>query len=144
MLLRKIQVHLSRKYSQNFMVQVALEHILIHVYRLQQLQRTQWKDKVNILFGDMRHLNVPEQADILVSELLGSFGDNELSPECLDGAMRFLKGDARSILMQSSKSHAFLRGRHFDPVIILSVLGTHSIYQTPSISRWPQGREGRR
>ncbi len=32
------------------------------------------------------------QADILVSELLGSFGDNELSPECLDGAVKFLKG----------------------------------------------------
>ena len=32
------------------------------------------------------------QADILVSELLGSFGDNELSPECLDGAQSFLKG----------------------------------------------------
>lgn len=32
------------------------------------------------------------QADILVSELLGSFGDNELSPECLDGALRLLKG----------------------------------------------------
>jgi type II protein arginine methyltransferase len=28
--------------------------------------------------------------DILVSELLGSFGDNELSPECLDGAQRVL------------------------------------------------------
>jgi hypothetical protein len=26
-----------------------------------------------------------------VSELLGSFGDNELSPECLDGAMAALK-----------------------------------------------------
>ena len=25
------------------------------------------------------------KADILVSELLGSFGDNEMSPECLDG-----------------------------------------------------------
>ena len=35
---------------------------------------------------------MPEKVDILVSELLGSFGDNELSPECLDGAMRFLKG----------------------------------------------------
>lgn len=39
----------------------------------------------------MRTLEVPEPADIIVSELLGSFGDNELSPECLDGAMRFLK-----------------------------------------------------
>ena len=33
---------------------------------------------------------VARQADVLVSELLGSFGDNELSPECLDGAQRFL------------------------------------------------------
>src|SRR6185369_16102162 len=40
----------------------------------------------------MRFIEVPEKADILVSELLGSFGDNELSPECLDGAQRFLKG----------------------------------------------------
>ncbi|KAH9798421.1 protein arginine N-methyltransferase 1.5 [Citrus sinensis] len=32
-----------------------------------------------------------------VSELLGSFGDNELSPECLDGAQRFLKQDGISI-----------------------------------------------
>lgn len=43
------------------------------------------------MHGDMRTLNVPEPADIIVSELLGSFGDNELSPECLDGAVRFLK-----------------------------------------------------
>ena len=28
------------------------------------------------------------RADIVVSELLGSFGDNELSPECLDGVQR--------------------------------------------------------
>lgn len=46
---------------------------------------------MKLVFGDMRHIDVPEKADILVSELLGSFGDNELSPECLDGAMRFLK-----------------------------------------------------
>ena len=30
---------------------------------------------------------------MLVSELLGSFGDNELSPECLDGVQKFLKGE---------------------------------------------------
>lgn len=38
-----------------------------------------------------------EKADILVSELLGSWGDNELSPECLDGAQRFLKEGGVSI-----------------------------------------------
>lgn len=39
----------------------------------------------------MRVWEAPEKADILVSELLGSWGDNELSPECLDGAQKFLK-----------------------------------------------------
>jgi len=31
-----------------------------------------------------------------VSELLGSFADNELSPECLDGAQKFLASDGAS------------------------------------------------
>ena len=36
--------------------------------------------------------NVPVRykIDILISELLGSFGDNELSPECLDGVQHLL------------------------------------------------------
>ena len=62
------------------------------VRRLQQRQAMDWGEKVQLIFGDMRVIDVPEKADILVSELLGSFGDNELSPECLDGASRFLKG----------------------------------------------------
>ena len=45
----------------------------------------------------MRHWEAPQKADILVSELLGSFGDNELSPECLDGAQKFLKEGGISI-----------------------------------------------
>lgn len=59
--------------------------------RLQARKEAEWGDKVQILHGDMRVIEIPEKADILVSELLGSFGDNELSPECLDGAMRFLR-----------------------------------------------------
>ena len=40
----------------------------------------------------MRHLSVDElKGDILMSELLGSFGDNELSPECLIPTERFLR-----------------------------------------------------
>ena len=50
-----------------------------------------WKGRVTVVAGDMRHWKAPEQCDILVSELLGSFGDNELSPECLDGMQKFLK-----------------------------------------------------
>lgn len=47
---------------------------------------------MTVVSCDMREFNPPEKADILVSELLGSFSDNELSPECLDGAQKFLKG----------------------------------------------------
>jgi protein arginine N-methyltransferase 5 len=62
------------------------------LYRLQQRQSKEWQDQeIRLLFGDMRFIDVPEKVDVLVSELLGSFGDNELSPECLDGATRFLK-----------------------------------------------------
>lgn len=55
-------------------------------------KKTKWKDDVTVVHTDMREWNPPEKADIIVSELLGSFGDNELSPECLDGAQRLLKG----------------------------------------------------
>lgn len=57
-----------------------------------------WGDHVEVVSCDMRKWDAPEKADILVSELLGSFGDNELSPECLDGAQRFLNGKFHSYL----------------------------------------------
>ncbi|PHJ21997.1 histone arginine methyltransferase prmt5 [Cystoisospora suis] len=50
-----------------------------------------WR-RVRVLESDMREVRhlVEERADILVSELLGSFGDNELSVECLHGAQQQL------------------------------------------------------
>ncbi|KAM7344033.1 protein arginine N-methyltransferase 5 isoform 1-T1 [Cochliomyia hominivorax] len=61
-----------------------------------------WHNKdVHIFSKDMREFSPPEQADILVSELLGSFGDNELSPECLDCAQKLLKPDGISIPCKS-------------------------------------------
>lgn len=39
-----------------------------------------------------------------MSELLGSFGDNELSPECLDGAQAFLKPGTGISIPQSYTS----------------------------------------
>lgn len=54
-------------------------------------------ENVTIVASDMRDLEGVFQADIIVSELLGSFGDNELSPECLDGANNLLKKDGVSI-----------------------------------------------
>lgn len=59
--------------------------------------KEKWNNQVTIINTDMRIWNPPEKCDILVSELLGSFGDNELSPECLDGAQKYLKSDGISI-----------------------------------------------
>ena len=64
---------------------------------LQERRALEWGDNVELVFSDMRDFNPPQQADMIVSELLGSFGDNELSPECLDGVMRCLKPDGISI-----------------------------------------------
>lgn len=62
---------------------------------------TQWQDRpfahVSLHHGDMRGFQGNEKADIVISELLGSFGDNELSPECLDGVYLAVKPDAISI-----------------------------------------------
>ncbi|KAJ3188946.1 hypothetical protein HDU85_004662 [Gaertneriomyces sp. JEL0708] len=67
------------------------------IVTLQLRKANEWGDRVQVIHTDMRYWNCPEQADILVSELLGSFGDNELSPECLDGAQKVLKPTGISI-----------------------------------------------
>ncbi|KAJ3148812.1 hypothetical protein HK101_002118 [Irineochytrium annulatum] len=64
---------------------------------LNSKKASSWGDRVTVFHADMRYWEAPEKADIIVSELLGSFGDNELSPECLDGAQRFLKDGGISI-----------------------------------------------
>ncbi|XP_048449876.1 protein arginine N-methyltransferase 5, partial [Rhincodon typus] len=70
----------------------AVEKNLNAVVTLQNWKYEEWGDQVTVVPCDMREWEAPVKADIIVSELLGSFGDNELSPECLDGAQRFLKG----------------------------------------------------
>lgn len=54
-------------------------------------------ERVEIIAKDMRDWDAPEAADIIVSELLGSWGDNELSPECLRGVEQYLKPTGVSI-----------------------------------------------
>ncbi|ELU40773.1 shk1 kinase-binding protein 1 [Rhizoctonia solani AG-1 IA] len=75
---------------------------LLIKHRLQGRKAREWPDFVHIKFGDMRTVQLPEPVDILVSELLGSFGDNELSPECLDGAMLNTWGQAEGISIPAS------------------------------------------
>jgi len=64
-----------------------------YVYLLRQNELV-WNNRVTVVKTDMRAWEGPRikgeediitKVDILVTELLGSFGDNELSPECLDG-----------------------------------------------------------
>ncbi|KAF2239011.1 arginine N-methyltransferas-like protein [Viridothelium virens] len=64
---------------------------------LQKHNLGMWGNAVQIVKSDMRSWQGPVltdgqigKVDILVSELLGSFGDNELSPECLDGVQHVL------------------------------------------------------
>ncbi|KAI9340275.1 PRMT5 arginine-N-methyltransferase-domain-containing protein [Obelidium mucronatum] len=76
---------------------IALEKNPNAIVILETKKEERWGDLVDIVHADMRHWVPNVQADILVSELLGSFGDNELSPECLDGAQKVLKPDGISI-----------------------------------------------
>lgn len=50
---------------------------------LQKLNFDQWNNSVTLLQEDMRKWKSSDKADLCISELLGSFGCNELSPECL-------------------------------------------------------------
>lgn len=67
------------------------------VVTLRRMNEEYWGGQVTVVHTDMRYWEAPEKADIMVSELLGSFGDNELSPECLDGAQKFLSETGISI-----------------------------------------------
>ncbi|KAJ8952111.1 hypothetical protein NQ314_007604 [Rhamnusium bicolor] len=93
-----VQAVLNVSYTLNRKVKVyAVEKNPYAVNTLIDRVKNEWCNKVTLINEDMRTYEPPEKADILVSELLGSFGDNELSPECLDGAQRFLKKTGISI-----------------------------------------------
>jgi protein arginine N-methyltransferase 5 len=59
-------------------------------FPLQSLKRrikeNKWSNIVKIVKTDIKSLKFEEKPDIFFSELLGGFGDNELSPECLKWA----------------------------------------------------------
>ncbi|XP_053601110.1 protein arginine N-methyltransferase 5 isoform X1 [Plodia interpunctella] len=77
---------------------IAVEKNPCAVVVLAAQTREVWRGRdVVVVPGDMRQLNLSPKADIIVSELLGSWGDNELSPECLDGANGLLKPGGISI-----------------------------------------------
>lgn len=89
-------VNASLKASENSKVPIkvyAIEKNENALHVLNYNNDNYWHNLVTVVGADMRTWKFEEKCDILVSELLGSFGDNELSPECLDGAQSFLKED---------------------------------------------------
>ncbi|WPH04446.1 protein arginine n-methyltransferase skb1 [Acrodontium crateriforme] len=71
-----------------------------------------WGTPVTVVKSDMRAWSGPVlpdgtigKVDILISELLGSFADNELSPECLDGIQHVLNPDHGVSIPQSYTAH---------------------------------------
>jgi protein arginine N-methyltransferase 5 len=61
-----------------------------------------WGGAVTVVESDMRDLPRDGRFQVVVSELLGGFGDNELSPECLDGVEGLLTKDGVSLPRQST------------------------------------------
>ncbi|KAI5298868.1 methyltransferase protein [Ascosphaera atra] len=88
---------------------------------LQRHNKDTWDGRVNMVRSDMRSWKGPHHyvtpngqsekvkehypVDILVSELLGSFGDNELSPECLDGVEHVLAPTHGISIPESYSAH---------------------------------------
>ncbi|KAI1721385.1 PRMT5 arginine-N-methyltransferase domain-containing protein [Ditylenchus destructor] len=98
-------------YSVSFILNIwAVEKNPNACLSLQYCNEQRWNNRVHILHCDMRNLaelntqsKIPN-ADIIISELLGSFADNELSPECLDG-ISMIVDDNTLFIPQSYKSY---------------------------------------
>lgn len=115
-----------------------------YVYLLRK-NKQEWGNKVTLVKTDMRgwegprlkgYENVIGKVDILVTELLGSFGDNELSPECLDGIQHHI---ARPHGISIPHSYT----AHLSPIstpriyadISSRVVGDPHAFQTPWVTR---------
>ena len=62
----------------------------INTLKIMKNTNSNWGN-VNLYHCDVRYWKPLEQCDVMVSELLGSWGDNESSPECLNIAQQYLK-----------------------------------------------------
>lgn len=71
----------------------------------QRKNKCDWpKVEVKIFSGDIRNISFPEKVDIIVSELLGSIGDNELAPECLKYCENKINSESGIMIPQSFSS----------------------------------------
>ncbi|PHH76885.1 hypothetical protein CDD80_1145 [Ophiocordyceps camponoti-rufipedis] len=115
-----------------------------YVYLLRQNQ-TQWGGGVNVVKTDMRAWKGPivsegsdtgpvyGKVDILISELLGSFGDNELSPECLDGIQHVLAKPHGISIPNSYTAHL---SPISDPKVYAEILARSALDTTAFDTPW--------
>lgn len=100
-----------------------------------RIRSERWTN-VTLIASDMRDWELVEKADIMVSELLGSFGDNELSPECLDGAQ--VNCYTLTIIAPRKRSSAGClvenAQRLLDPVSGISIPTSYTSYLAPILS----------
>lgn len=81
----------AAKKTRREVVVYAIEKNPNAIVTLRSLHKSlQWGDQVHIVETDMRVYKPEFYSDIILSELLGSFADNELSPECLVGTQNCL------------------------------------------------------
>jgi protein arginine N-methyltransferase 5 len=73
------------------------------------------------------------KVDILISELLGSFGDNELSPECLDG-IQHVMAKPHGISIPSSYTAHF--GPIATPKLYADILSRSAVESTAFDTPW--------
>jgi protein arginine N-methyltransferase 5 len=87
---------------------IAIEKNPHAVLSLTYYNQILWHSKVKIIEGGIHHVLKDEtipKADIIVTELLGSFGDNSLAPECWKSALTIIKETTEFI---PSKFETFL------------------------------------
>lgn len=62
--------------------------------------------RVNVVCADVRSWTPPHRAHLIISELLGSWGDNELSPECLEPFVQTALEPSGKVIPQSYTAYA--------------------------------------
>lgn len=86
-----VQAALSASLTANVCIHVyAIEKNENAIITLRNRKLSELWTNVDIIASDIRAWKTSVIADVIVSELLGSWGDNELSPECLDGVQKYL------------------------------------------------------
>ncbi|KAI0602324.1 PRMT5 arginine-N-methyltransferase-domain-containing protein [Biscogniauxia sp. FL1348] len=120
-----------------------------YVYLLRQNQKV-WGGRVTVVKTDMRAWKGPlispgsddakpvhGKVDILVSELLGSFADNELSPECLDGIQHVLAPEHGISIPSSYTAHMtpISTPRIYADIVQRKESGDATAFDTPWVVR---------